>query len=316
MIFMKHKFLIIVVCVLSLLAVCSSTLFCGVGTGRLQSIDVTVVFEKPLHAAAREVTTIYPDLKAELEKIFVWNLDYSPTVILIRDRKRFQQMVGSTLVAALAVPQRKLIVIDYSRMASRPFTLRTILKHELCHLLLHAHIEDGKLPRWLDEGIAQWVSEGIGEIIMQRNRSILERAMLTGTYIRLRHLEYHMPEGGNELLLAYEESKSIVEYIRSKFGKEGILKILEHLKDGEGIYTAVRKSLALSLPDLEDRWQKHVSRKVYWFSLISNYLYEILFFFAALLSLVAYVRRLKRRRDQKDLYGEPDDEDDFFSEIH
>jgi hypothetical protein len=284
--------------------------------GRLQSIDVAVVFEKPLHVAAREVTTSYPVLKAELEKIFGWKLDYSPTIILIRDRRRFQRMVGSTLVAALAVPQRKLIIIDYSRMTSRPFTLRTILKHELCHLLLHAHIEDGKLPRWLDEGIAQWVSEGIGEIIMQRNRSILERAMLTGTYIRLRHLEYHMPDGGSDLLLAYEESKSIVEYIRSKFGKEGILKILEHLKDGEGIYTAVRKSLALSLPDLEDRWQKHVSRKVYWLSLISNYLYEILFFFAALLSLAAYVRRLKRRRDQKDPYEEPDDEDNFFKEIH
>ncbi|MBT8490924.1 MAG: hypothetical protein KJN62_07740 [Deltaproteobacteria bacterium] len=313
---MKHKIPIIVVCVLILFSICPSTLFCGVETGRIEAIDVTVVFEKPLHAAAREVTTIYPDVKAELEKIFVWKLDYSPTVILIRDRKIFQRMVGSTLVAALAVPERKLIVIDYSRMTSRPFTLRTILKHELCHLLLHSHIESGKLPRWLDEGIAQWVSEGIGEIVMQRNRSVLERAMLTGTSIRLRHLEYRMPDSGNDLLLAYEESKSIVEYIRSKFGKEGILKILEHLKDGESIYTAVRKSLALSLPDLEDRWHKHVSRKVYWLSLIGNYLYEILFFFAALLSLVAYLRRLKRRRDQKDLYEEPDDEDDFFSERH
>ena len=313
---MKHKIPIIVVCVLTLFAVCPSTLFCGVETGRLQSIDVTVVFEKPLHAAAREVTTIYPDVKAELEKIFVWKLDYSPTVILIRDRKMFQRMVGSTLVAALAVPQRKLIVIDYSRMTSRPFTLRTILKHELCHLLLHSHIENGKLPRWLDEGIAQWVSEGIGEIVMQRNRSILERAMLTGTYIRLRRLEYHMPDSGNDLLLAYEESKSIVEYILGKFGKKGILKILERLKDGDGIYAAVRKSLAISLPDLEDRWHKHVSRKVYWLSLISNYLYEILFFFAALLSLAAYLKRLKRRREQKDLYEEPDEEDDFFSERH
>jgi hypothetical protein len=313
---MKHKIPFIVVCVLTLFVVCPSSLFCGVETGRLQSLDVTVVFERPLHAAAQEVTTIYPDVKAELEKIFVWKLDYSPTVILIRDRKMFQRMVGSTLVAALAVPQRKLIIIDYSRMTSRPFTLRTILKHELCHLLLHSHIEEGKLPRWLDEGIAQWVSEGIGEIVMQRNRSILERAMLTGTYIRLRHLQYHMPDSGNDLLLAYEESKSIVEYIRSKFGKEGILKILEHLKDGEGIYTAVRKSLAISLPDLEDRWHKHVSRKVYWLSLISNYLYEILFFFAALLSLAAYLKRLKRRREQKDLYEEPDEEDDFFSERH
>ncbi|MBN2515856.1 MAG: hypothetical protein JXC33_07460 [Deltaproteobacteria bacterium] len=313
---MKRKIPIIAVCVLTLFAVCPSTLFCGVEMGRLQSTDVAVIFEKPLHAAAREVTTIYPDLKEELEKIFGWKLDYSPTIILIKDRKRFQRMVGSTLVAALAVPQRKLIVIDYSRMTSRPFTLRTILKHELCHLLLHAHIEDGKLPRWLDEGIAQWVSEGIGEIVMQRNRSILERAMLTGTYIRLRHLEYHMPDDGNDLLLAYEESKSIVEYILNKFGKEGILKILEHLKDGDGIYTAVRESLALSLPDLEDRWHKHISRKIYWLSLISNYLYEILFFVAALLSLAAYLRRLKRRRDHKDLYEEPDEEDDFFSERH
>jgi len=311
---MKHKIPVIVLCVLTLFAVCPSTLLCGVEMGRLQETDVTVLFEKPLHAAAREVTTIYPDIKAELEKIFGWKLDYSPTVILIRDRKMFQRMVGSTLVAALAVPQRKLIVIDYSRMTSRPFTLRTILKHELCHLLLHSHIENGKLPRWLDEGIAQWVSEGMGEIVMRRNRSVLQRAMLTGSYIRLRHLEYDMPDSGNELLLAYEESKSIVEYILSKFGKKGILEILKHLKDGDGIYTAVRKSLALSLPDLEDKWHKSVSRKIYWLPLISDYLYEILFFIAALLSLAAYSRRLKRWREHKDLYEEP--EEDFFNERH
>jgi hypothetical protein len=313
---MKQKIPIIVSCVLILFTLCPSTLFCDVETGSFQSGDVNIVFEKPLHAAARKVTIIYPDVKAELETTFGWNLNYSPTVILMRDRKMFQRMVGSTLVAALAVPEKKLIVIDYSRMTSHPFTLRTILKHELCHLLLHAHIENGKLPRWLDEGIAQWVSEGIGEIILQRDRSILERAMLTGTHIRLRHLEHNMPHSGNDLLLAYEESKSIVEYILSRYGKEGILKILEYLKDGDGIYTAVRRSLALSLPDLEDRWHKHISRKIYWLSLISNYLYEILFFFAALLSLAAYLIRLKRRRDQEDLYGEQEGGEDVFSDRH
>ena len=93
-------------------------------------------------------------------------------------------MAGDPLVVAFAVPQRNLIVIDYSKMITHPLSLETTLKHELCHILLHEHIKTEILPRWLDEGLCQWASGGIGEIIMDQKRSRLNRAAFSREFIR------------------------------------------------------------------------------------------------------------------------------------
>ncbi|MBW2637729.1 MAG: hypothetical protein JRC86_09450, partial [Deltaproteobacteria bacterium] len=172
----------------------------------IQGNDVMVVFEPPLTAAAEEVARIYPGIKSEVEAQFRWKLNYKPTVFLVKEREKFQNMVGNGLFVAFANPEKKLIVIDYSRMNIHPFTLTTTLKHELCHLLFHHHISRDNLPRWFDEGVAQWASGGIGEIIMVNGKRLLNRASLSGKYIPLGRLEHHFPRDDISLKLAYEES--------------------------------------------------------------------------------------------------------------
>jgi len=114
--------------------------------------DIIVFFEEPLRIAAKEASDFYPALKAELEKKLKWRVNFRPTILLIKDNKTFQTMAGSDLVVAFAVPGRNLIVIDYSKMKTHPFSIEITLQHELCHLLLHSQIEGKNLPRWLDDG--------------------------------------------------------------------------------------------------------------------------------------------------------------------
>jgi hypothetical protein len=124
--------------------------------GDLQVIekrDFTVVFQPSLRSAAQEVVDMYPYVMADLENIIGWNLDSIPSILLMKDRKIFLRMAESPLTVAFAVPEKNLIVIDYSRMRARPFSLGIMLKHELCHLLLHNHIRGPDFPRWLDEGV-------------------------------------------------------------------------------------------------------------------------------------------------------------------
>ena len=261
---------------------------------------VSVLFPEPLKNAAEEVADIYPGLIAELEKTLKWKLGYEPKVLLVKDRTIFRKMAGSALVVAYAVPQRKLIAIDYSRMNTSPFNLETTLKHELCHLLLHRHIPEGKLPKWLDEGVAQWISNGIAEIIMDRSRHILIRAALTGSYIPIDDLAKSFPQDRQALLLAYEESKSFVEYIVGRFGSDGLRKILENLKNGDGIGAAIEDGASISLYELEKRWHTHLSKRITWFTYLSNNLYWLLFFLAAMLTIVGFIRVLKRKKDYKE----------------
>lgn len=262
--------------------------------------DVLVLFEPPLTAAAEEVIRIYPGIKSEIEKRFRWKLDYKPTVILVKEREKFQSMAGHSLFVAFANSEKKLIVIDYSRMNVQPFTLATTIKHELCHLLFHHHIRGGNLPRWFDEGVAQWASDGIGEIIMANGKRMLNRASISGNYIPLGRLKHHFPRNDIALSLAYEESKSCVEYITGTYGSDSLLDVMNRLKEGETMDDAVLWSLSVSLEELEENWHEHLRKQVPWLTYLSMNLYQILFLLGAVITVIGFIRyRIKKRR-QKD----------------
>ena len=303
---MRHTACFIILILLAFHCLCPPCCFPEQNIGMIKAQGVTVYFAKPLEAPAREILSIYPEVKEELEEMLGWELGYRPNVLLIKDRDKFEKMTGSNLFVAMAVPQKKLVIIDYSRMI-QPFTLRTTLKHELCHLILHHHIKDGDLPRWLDEGVAQWASDGMAEIIMKSDQFILNRAVLTRRYIRLEDLRHYFPRDKNALLLAYEESKSIVEYIIREYGTRRMLRILYDLEDGQDLNAAISNGLFISLHELEAQWHKHLKQQISWILLLNAYFYQILFFLTAiLLAVVGSVKLLKRRRDRLREYEEDD----------
>jgi hypothetical protein len=270
-------------------------------TASMQTDEVRIVFEETLRNAAEETATIYPKQKNEVEKILDWKLDFRPTIWLTNNRGRFEELTGTSLVVAYAIPQNNLIVIDYSRTSTRPFSLGTILKHELCHLLLHHHIRKAHLPRWLDEGVSQWASDGIAEILLNGKGSYLDAAVLSNRLIGLERLSVSFPKDEKSLLLAYEQSKSLVDYIGNKFGRTGILSLLQRLKDGDEVDEAIQKSLALTSDEMERRWRSHLRRKITWFTYLTSNLYGILFFFAALITVVGFIRLvIKKRRMEEE----------------
>jgi hypothetical protein len=273
-------------------------------TSTIRSKEVIVLFEDALRGAAEETMLVYPGVKKELEKDLPWPIHFTPTVIL-KDHHSFQKGAGGDLIVAYAVSGRNLIVIDYSKMRAEPYSLKATLKHELCHLLLHHHIPRGRLPRWLDEGVAQWVSGGMTEVVINRKRSALEGAVLSGRYLRLRSLTKHFPRDEEFLMLAYEQSKSMVEYMIRRYGLSGIFDLMNHLAAGEDIDGALSKSFSISLMALERAWYKDLRKRITWLTYLINHLYEVLFFIAALLMIVGFIRRLLKKKDYP-----PEDEGD------
>jgi len=109
--------------------------------------------------------------------------DFSPTIVLDKGGStiRAKANTGTDIYIGYAVPGNNLIALDTSRVYARPLTLRTVLKHEVCHLILHSHLQ--KLPRWLDEGVCQWVSDGLPDILMDGGGRSLQEALMAGTLI-------------------------------------------------------------------------------------------------------------------------------------
>ncbi len=273
----------------------------------LDSPELAVVYDAGLEQTAQQIPPVYAGIRQELETLFGWPVQFRPTLVLIGDPKRFLQLAGHPLVVAYALPPKNIMVINNTQMTTSPFTLQATIKHELCHLLLHDHIKSDQLPRWLDEGICQWASDGLADIIMDSRRSLLPAAVLSGQYFDLAELEHRFPQEKNGLILAYEQSKSVVEYMSREFGPQGILDLLELLRQGHPLQSAVEMRFALSWNQFENQWRNHLKTHVNWFTYVSRHLYEILFVSAALLTILAYIRRVFKKRayarDDEDLDG-------------
>ncbi len=277
----------------------------AVQRGTLGDKEVIVVFDEPLRVAAEEAANLFSELKKELENRLARPVNFRPTVVLVKESETFRRMAGTGLIVAFAIPEKNLMVIDYSKMRIDPFSIETTMKHELCHLLLHSHIKEGNMPKWLDEGICQWVSDGISEIIMTQKRSVLEEAILSGQYISIRALTGRFPRDERYLVLAYEESKSLVEYMISAFGEETLLSVLNDLEKGVEVDEALLRNLSISLDELESRWHHHLRRKITWVTYLINHLYEILFFLAAMALIYGFIRAWMKKR----AYRDEDEED-------
>ena len=262
----------------------------------LDTPQLVVVYDQGLKQAALQVLEAYPSIKQTLESIFKWPVNFRPTLVLINNQKKFRQLAGHELVVAYALPPKKVVVIDYSKMNTAPFTLQSIFQHELCHLLLHHYIKEDNLPRWLDEGICQWASDGLADILMDTKRTRLSAAILSGNYFDLAKLAYRFPHDKNGLMLAYEQSKSVVEYMIRQYGPQGLRDLLDLLRQKGDIEFAFEKGLAISFEKFEDQWRKHLKANINWFTYLSVHLYEVLFVSAALLTILGFIRRLHRKR--------------------
>ena len=262
----------------------------------LHTQDLVVVYDAGLQPTGRQMATEYPAIKQELETLFQWSLVLRPTLVLLKDNKRFQNLAGDNLVVAYALPHKNVVVIDHSKMSTAPFMLRKAFKHELCHLLLHHYIRDDSLPRWLDEGICQWASDGFADIIMDTKRDLLPAAILSDACFDLEKLQHQFPQDGNSLMLAYEQSKSVVEYLSSRYGSQGILDFLKLLQQGYDLEPAFERRFTIPIDEFQYQWRSHLKKNINWFTYLSIHLYEILFVSAALLTILGFVRKMVRKR--------------------
>ena len=267
-----------------------------------------VVYDPPFEAAADEVVRMFPILRQQLESFLGWRLTARPQVLLVSTHQAFKDISRNEHIVAFAVPEKNVIVIDYSRMSIRPFSLSITLKHEMCHLLLHEHIKGGNLPKWLDEGVCQWVSHGIGEILIDKGWSGLDAAVMAGHTYRLSRLAKRFPGDRSSLMLAYEQSKSVVTYIDRQYGQQAVIAILDDLKNGESIETALFQNLARSATQLEEEWLKHLEHTPRWLVFLANNIYGIIFFLAAVLTVFGFVRLLRRKKAYREWDDEEEDE--------
>jgi len=269
--------------------------------------DITVRYEEPLGAAAKRMASDYRKTRTEIETKLDLRLRSDPLVVVVRDNISFQEMVRNKLVTAFAVPEKNLIVIDFSMMNKTPFDLQDTFKHELIHLLLHQNIRSSSLPKWLDEGVAQWASGGVADIMRTGEKDLLQQALLTHHLMPLRDIAVTFPDPANSFSLAYEESRSFTEFIVQKYGESKLILIIHDLAGQGDIEEAVSTNIGLGLDVLERQWKKDLKSEYSWIVYVADHLYWLLFLAAALITASGFCvikRRMKNYHDEEDLDAE------------
>lgn len=275
--------------------------------------EVIIHYELPLKKAAEKIAGIYPLIKSDLEKKLNRRVAFIPSIILIHSSSTFKKMVkGNDRITAFAVPGKNIIVIDFSKMERTPFDIRLTLKHELSHLLLHQDIKYELLPKWFDEGVSQWVSEGIADIINVNGNKLLKQAVLSGNYLALKDISVFFPRSPDLFILSYEQSRSIIEYIDSKYGEDKLLDLLNKLSEGIEIKKAVFDVLHVDMAGLETDWHKRLRTRYSWFIYLADNIYWMIFFACAILTVIGFFRLRKRIKTYADEDEEYEDENELL----
>lgn len=262
--------------------------------------DLLVVGRESDEPTVRYLQQVYAEVTSHLAHALGWTPTSHPTVVLVADRERFQLMSGSPYVSAFAVPSEHVMVISLPAVSSLSYVFQETFEHELCHLTLHDHISSVPIPRWLDEGVCQWVTGSLGELLIGRAEFGAGSVDLAFHAVPLSRIADRFPMEKRALFLAYEQSRSFIDFLSGHYGREALLELLDRMKAGRSVDAATREVFGKPLPVLEEDWLKHIRRASVWLAWGSRYLYEILFFLAAVLSVAASFRLRRKWRDYEE----------------
>ncbi|MFN8178667.1 MAG: peptidase MA family metallohydrolase [bacterium] len=221
------------------------------------------------------------------------------TIRWVTDGQELRRRTGREpgTIAGAAVPAKGEIVLFAPALMSSPNRIGSVMRHEMCHLLLaqatsHATVE---APRWLDEGIATWRSEEWDLTLAPRRDQAgwIRDAAAAGHLFSFEALDARFPDGALQSL-AYAESASFVEWLARRDGERRLKLFLRALDRDEDPEVAIRSTWGADLPTLEREWRKEVAGGPLSRVPTLATLTQAAGFLLGILVVVAWVRRRRR----------------------
>lgn len=163
-------------------------------------------------------------------------------------------MSGQSWVAGHANPALGSVVVSLPPGPDQSLKLQRQVPHEITHIVLYRFMgsEYQYLPRWVNEGIASQMEF----FPNPEQEAVLNKAQQEGRLIPFSQLCQSMPADNEQVLLAYAQVDSFLEYIQQKYGVTGIQAMISAYDQGVGCERGVEIALGTSLEALEREWKK------------------------------------------------------------
>jgi hypothetical protein len=225
------------------------------------------------------------------------------TVLLVESEERYRAVLPGVpeWSEAAAVPDQRIIVIrtDLSHW-SRPRS--QVIAHELSHVLLHDATGGGRVPLWLDEGLA---------VVLSSQWSFYDdvrvaRARLTGSLIPLSRIERLREFAPDQAALAYAESALAVQYFIREYGRRGLEELFAAMRDGRTFAQAIRDVTGERPSSFDDEALASIRKRYDSFVAASGgALTSLLLLAVAIVVFVKRRRAIRRRMDELEDWEDP-----------
>lgn len=218
---------------------------------------------------------------------------------------------------AVAVYENDRIIIRQEGVVAAPDgRFFNILEHELAHAVLDDMFggAKGKLPRWLNEGLAVTIS-GDWESPAQwdRRKVILRSAIKKGCGYSFDEISEGFPRGSWLAEVAYAQSADFTQFLLKKGGWKRMSALLKRLAAGESIESASRNIYGGDFTEIAEEWYAYAGRPG-GSEILMHFLINIDFYLwigMIILVLVGGAVVLRRRRKSAEPSDEYDPEDDW-----
>ena len=167
------------------------------------------------------------------------------------------QLGGRDWAGGQARPELGVVLVDLPPDATAPVEAQRVIPHEMTHLLIYQATQSGydHVPAWLDEGLA--TANQASPDAAQANA--LQKALEEGRLLPFELLCAPFPDDGQDALLAYAQSGSLVQFVRNRYGRQGIQDLLAAYRDKAECLPGVERALGVTLARLERDWRTSLS---------------------------------------------------------
>ena len=228
------------------------------------------------------------------------------TILVAPSQKIYDQITGGQIPEwgiAAAEPEQSVIFLKSPRIARPETDLKSVVLHELSHVLLYTASGGYPIDRWFDEGLAMTFSEEKRFL----ETLTLARAVFAGEIIKLDEVDDVLTFRRQKAGLAYQESLSAVQFLIDRFGGEALAGIIRRIGQNADMDAALQSAVGMGFGEFEDSWYQAMRIKYRW-AIFLNFPFMISVLMVVLFLVAFFVTRSRTKKrkkvwEQEDLYG-------------
>lgn len=184
-----------------------------------------------------------------LDYISPFDVYVYPSAADLRAGLRLAGLSGETF----SHPELGVILVTAVNPQSALTELGQSLPYELSHLLLYRAAGENF------DNIPWWLAEGLGTLVQvephPRYQQLLNDAIKTGETIPIRQLCQKTERIDDRDLLSSAQSNSLVNFILQRYGDATLVNLISTYIQGDSCETGVKRSIGISLDELDEAWQ-------------------------------------------------------------